>query len=88
MPSLLTVPNSGLRALHRNLNTLDLSLILNDVMTVADELDSQLVQTAEGSWLNPAAQTPPGFGTQNRLFSREEPRSEGRDGSGVYRCIQ
>jgi DNA-binding response OmpR family regulator len=38
---------SVFHALHRNLNTLDFSLILVDVMTIADELDSQLAQTVE-----------------------------------------
>lgn len=39
---------SVFHALHRNLNTIDFSLILVDVMTIADELDSQLAQTVEG----------------------------------------
>jgi len=38
---------SVFHALHRNLNTVDFSLILVDVMTIADELDSQLAQTVE-----------------------------------------
>jgi DNA-binding response OmpR family regulator len=38
---------SVFHALHRNLNTIDFSLILVDVMTIADELDSQLAQTVE-----------------------------------------
>jgi len=39
---------SVFHALHRNLNAIDFSLILVDVMTIADELDSQLAQTVEG----------------------------------------
>jgi DNA-binding response OmpR family regulator len=38
---------SVFHALHRNLSTVDFSLILVDVMTIADELDSQLAQTVE-----------------------------------------
>jgi hypothetical protein len=34
-------------ALHENLSMLDFSLLLQDVMTIADEVDSQLTQTME-----------------------------------------
>jgi hypothetical protein len=33
--------------LHRNLNHLDFSLLLPDVMTIADEVDSQLTQSMD-----------------------------------------
>jgi hypothetical protein len=33
--------------LHKNLSVLDFSLLLPDVMTIADEVDSQLTQTME-----------------------------------------
>jgi hypothetical protein len=33
--------------LHKNLSLLDFSLLLPDVMTIADEVDSQLTQTME-----------------------------------------
>ena len=38
--------------LHKNLSVLDFSLLLPDVMTIADEVDSQLTQTME-SFSNP-----------------------------------
>jgi len=34
--------------LHTNLNKVDFSLLLIDVMTIADEVDSQLKQTTIG----------------------------------------
>jgi hypothetical protein len=34
-------------ALHENLSLLDFKLLLPDVMTIADEVDSQLTQTME-----------------------------------------
>ncbi len=39
--------------LHKNLSVLDFGLLLPDVMTIADEVDSQLTQTME-SFSNPA----------------------------------
>jgi hypothetical protein len=33
--------------LHKNLSLLDFNLLLPDVMTIADEVDSQLTQTME-----------------------------------------
>jgi len=39
--------------LHENLSTLDFSLLLQDVMIIADEVDSQLTQTME-SFINGA----------------------------------
>ena len=33
--------------LHKNLSVLDFSLLLPDVMTIADEVDAQLTQTME-----------------------------------------
>jgi hypothetical protein len=37
-----------LGALQKNLGVLDFSLLLPDVMTIADEVDSQLTQAMEG----------------------------------------
>jgi hypothetical protein len=42
--------------LHQNLNLLDFNLLLPDVMTIADEVDSQLTQTME-SFTNGASKS-------------------------------
>jgi len=39
--------------LHKNLRVLDFGLLLPDIMTIADEVDSQLTQTME-RFSNPA----------------------------------
>jgi hypothetical protein len=40
--------------LQKNLSTVDFSLLLHDVMTIADEVDSQLKQTIKGFILQSA----------------------------------
>jgi hypothetical protein len=42
--------------LHQNITALDFSLLLPDVMTIADEVDSQLTQTME-SFTNGASKS-------------------------------
>lgn len=76
------------KTLRNNLNAVDLALVLTDVMTIADEVDSQLAQTMtcftqakNGNGKRPAARPSPGGNGKSHATMVQVRTRKGDDGA-------